>query len=111
VEWQYRRDILRRETAVSIDHGGRRGRVGDIECTDAYRGEVGVRWNEPGIAWATGESSFEIAFPEATVRTESRGELRTDAGTWMLWLELDVYDGEERIVQRRWERTLPRDLQ
>jgi predicted acyl esterase len=111
VEWQYRHDILRRETAVSIDHGGRRGRVGDIECTDAYRGEVGVRWNEPGIAWARGEASFEIAFPEATVRTESRGELRTDAGTWTLWLELDVYDGAELISQRRWDRTLPRDLQ
>jgi hypothetical protein len=70
-----------------------------------------VRWNEPGIAWARGEASFEIVFPEATVRTESRGELRTDAGTWTLWLELDVYDGAELISQRRWDRTLPRDLQ
>jgi hypothetical protein len=46
-----------------------------------------------------------------TVRTESRGSLRTDRETWRLELELDVYEDGELIAQRRWDREIPRHLQ
>ena len=45
------------------------------------------------------------------MRTESRATLRSDPETWHLAIELEVYDGDERIAERRWERTTPRDLQ
>jgi hypothetical protein len=65
---------------------------------------------DPGRAWASGATSFELAFPEVTVRTASRGTLRTDDGLWHLTLELDVFEGDTLLAQRRWERTVPRDL-
>ena len=111
VEWSHEHDILRRTHVVRIDHGGVRGREGDVEILDAYRGEVGVERDTPGTAWAKGSVTFEMGFAESTVRTESRGELRSDRDTWFLTMELDVDEDGERIAERRWTRTVPRDLQ
>jgi hypothetical protein len=95
-----------------IDHGGVRGQgAKGVKIMDAYGGEVGVRGREPGTAWARGGTTYELAWPEVTVRTESRGTLRTDADTWYVELELDVFENGEQIEHRRWERTAPRHLQ
>ena len=39
---------------------------------DRYEGTVGASTTDPGVAFSDGEGEFEIAFPEATVRTQSR---------------------------------------
>jgi hypothetical protein len=112
VRWEIHEDVLARERAVVIDHGGVRGRVGDrAETSDRYHGEIRVRWGDPGHCTATAGAELALGWPEATVRAESRTELRSDPETWHLTIELDVYEGDERIAARRWERTLPRDLQ
>ena len=111
VLWAIHEDVLARERAVEIDHGGVRGRVEETETSDRYHGEIRVRWNEPGYCTATAGAELELGWPEATVRCESRTILRSDPETWHLTIELDVYDGDERIAQRRWERSVPRDLQ
>jgi hypothetical protein len=111
VRWEIHEEVLCRERAVEIDHGGVRGRVGETETTDRYHGEIRVRWEEPGHCTATAGAELELVWPEATVRAESRTILRSDPETWHLEIELEVYDGDERIAERRWERTTPRDLQ
>jgi uncharacterized protein len=111
VRWELHEDVLARERSVEIDHGGVRGRVGVTETSDRYHGEIRVRWPDPGHCTATAGAELELAWPEAAVRAESRTILRSDPETWYLEIELDVFDGNERIGQRRWERTLPRDLQ
>ena len=60
---------------------------------------------------ATAGAEHELTWPEATVRSESRTLLRSDPEEWHLEIELEVFDGDERIARRRWERTIPRDLQ
>lgn len=111
VRWEIHEDVLARERAVEIDHGGVRGRVGITETTDRYHGEIRVRWDDPGHCTATAGAELELAWPEATVRAESRTILRSDPESWNLAIELQVYDGDELIAERRWERTTPRDLQ
>jgi uncharacterized protein len=111
VRWEIHEDVLARERAVEIDHGGVRGRVGVTETSDRYHGEIRVRWDEPGHCTATAGAELELGWPEGVARAESRTELRSDPERWHLTIELDVFDGEERIAERRWERTLPRDLQ
>jgi len=69
------------------------------------------RGAEPGIAWAQGGTTYELAWPEVAVRAESRGSLRTDASTWYLELELKVFENGELIAERSWERSTPRHLQ
>ncbi len=76
-----------------------------------YGGTVGVSIDDPGRAWADGETDLEIAFPEATCRAWSRVRMDSDADAYRVAIELVVSeDGRERW-RRSWERTVPRDLQ
>ena len=110
VTWTIEDDVLARERRVRIRHGGVRGQAGDIDILDSYGGEIGVSTVDPGRAWASGATTFELAFPEVAVRTASRGTLRTEDGQWHLTLELDVFEDDELIAERRWDRTVPRGL-
>lgn len=111
VTWYHAQDIASREHNVTIDHGGVRGAGADgLDYLDRYGGTIAVRWEEPGIAHATGGTVYELGWPEVRVRTESRGTLRSDATTWYLELELEVQENGETIATRRWERTVPRHL-
>ncbi|MGI8616937.1 MAG: CocE/NonD family hydrolase [Actinomycetota bacterium] len=111
VTWKIHEDVLARERSVSIDHGGVRGRNGLAEGSDHYWGEITVGSHEPGNSRASAGASLVLSWDEASVRTESRATLRSDPERWLLAIELEVYDGDERIAERRWERTTARDLQ
>jgi hypothetical protein len=112
VTWEVRDDVTGRARRVVIDHGGVRGQGSNgAEVYDRYGGEVGVSWDDPGTAWAVGGTTYELTWPEATVRTESRGSLRTDRDTWRLELELEVFEDDEPRFRRRWEREISRHLQ
>jgi uncharacterized protein len=111
VEWQTTEDILARERRVRIDHGGVRGSGAHrLEYHDRYGGEIVVRWAEPGIARATGGVVYELGWPDVKIRTEARGTLASDAETWQLDLELDVFENDVKIASRRWGQRVPRDL-
>lgn len=111
VTWETREDVLARERSVAIDHGGVRGRSGLADGSDHYWGEITAGIHEPGNSRASAGASLVLAWDEASVRTESRATLRSDPETWHLSIELEVYDGDEKIAERRWERMTPRDLQ
>ena len=111
VRWEIREDVLARERTVAIDHGGVRGRNGLADGSDHYWGEITAGVHEPGNSRASAGASLVLSWNEASVRTESRATLRSDTESWHLEIELEVYDGDERIAERRWERTTPRDLQ
>jgi hypothetical protein len=113
VTWEVNDYVLTRERSVVIDHGGVRGGGGndEVTITDRYGGDIRVQSDRPGLAAASGGVSFELSWPEVTVRTASRGTLRTDETTWRLELELEVSENGNVIRTRRWERTVPRDLQ
>ncbi len=111
VTWEIREDVLARERSVAIDHGGVRGRSGLADGSDRYWGEITAGMHEPGHSRASAGASLVLSWDEATVRTESRATLRSDPERWHLAIELEVYDGDELIAERRWERTTARDLQ
>jgi hypothetical protein len=109
--WRIEEDVLERRRGVTIDHGLEEDRDMSVHVVEHYGGTVSVSTTDPGHARATGGTTFELRWPEATVRTESRGTLRSDAATWYLELELDVFENGEPIARRRWERQVPRALQ
>jgi hypothetical protein len=45
------------------------------------------------------------------VKTEASATLRSDPYAWHLTVELTVFEGDERVAERRWERSTARDLQ
>jgi uncharacterized protein len=111
VRWEIHEDVLARERSVEIDHGGVRGRNGLADGSDHYWGKITAGSHDPGNSRASAGASLALTWDEASVRTESRATLRSDPETWHLSIELEVYDGDDLIAERRWERTTPRDLQ
>ncbi len=110
--WDVERDPA---TGMQVAHTGYGGRTDADEDTFAYRdryeGVVGVSPDDPGVAFAEGEGEFEIVFPEATVRTASRVRLDSDAETYRLSIELTAFEEGQERFRKRWERTIPRELQ
>lgn len=79
-----------------------------------YDGEVGVSKRNPGEAWARATSRYRIAWPETVVATEARLDLRSDAATYHLVVDVvaeEEGDGGIGRVERRFERVIPRRLQ
>jgi predicted acyl esterase len=108
VTWRIERDVLGRETRVVTRYGGTYEGLHGAMVTDDYRGELGVSTSDPSVAWARGTSSFEIVWPEGTVRAESTLAVRSDAQRIEVEILLTVHDGDEILATRTWVSELPR---
>jgi putative CocE/NonD family hydrolase len=112
VEWRVEHDVLRRETRAVVRYGG------PSEATDAapaidqrYDGTVGVSTDDPGRAFVSSSATYELRFPEATVRSESRLRIESDSDAYHVWVEVDAGEDGETRWSRRWERRFPRNRQ
>ena len=86
----------------------------DALAEERYDGEVGVSRDDPGDAWARATSRYRIAWPDVAVVTEARLDLRSDAETYHLAIDVvaeEEGDGGIGRIERRFERTIPRRLQ
>jgi hypothetical protein len=102
------------ETRVRTSYGYRYDAPYGARIEELYDGLVGVLRDEPGQAWAEGRARYEIAWPEATVRTEARLRLGSTPSEYRLVVEVVAgEDGAGGIgtIERRFERTIPRRLQ
>ncbi|MDQ2983660.1 MAG: CocE/NonD family hydrolase [Actinomycetota bacterium] len=112
VVWRIEQDVLGRETRAVIEHGADYPAEHGAQVEERYNGTVGVSTEDPGSAWARATSSYRIAWPEADCRTEASLELRSDADTYRVVVEVRA---EERAKawthERRFERVIPRRLQ
>jgi hypothetical protein len=108
VVWRVEHDVLARRTEVVTRYGGTYEGLHGAAVTDDYRGRVGVSTTNPADAWAHGEASFDIRWPEATCRSEARLDVRSDAEAFRVDIDLLVTDGDEEFARKRWEAVLPR---
>src|SRR5215217_5744381 len=108
--WRVTRDVLGHRTEAEIDHGGRSDLPDGGALTERYQGTVGAALDQPGLTWAQGESSFRIEWPEATVATSVRLDLRGDAEAFEVRLNLEAREGDELRWARSWRRRISRRL-
>ena len=102
--------MLGRRTEAEIDHGGRTGLPGGGVLVERYRGTVGTALDRPGLTWARGSADYRIEWPEATVATSARLDLRGDAAAFEVQLDLEAREGDELRWTRSWHRRIPRHL-
>jgi hypothetical protein len=108
VRWRVERDVLGHRTECVVDHGS----AYDVDgggVVEHYAGRVWVD-TESFAQGAESSADFTIAWPEGTAR--ARAELTWAAGPCAYDVELSVEtwrDGEP-FVNRRWEKTIQRDL-
>jgi hypothetical protein len=112
IAWRIEHDVLRRETRAVVRYGG------PSEPTDGapaivqwYDGTVGVSTDDPGRAFVDSSATYELRFPEATVRSGSRLRIESDSDAYHVRIEVDAGEGDEVRWSRRWERRIPRNLQ
>lgn len=104
------------ETRVVVGSGSDYEAPFGARVEERYEGEVGVSTGDPGRAWARGAARYRIAWPEATVATEARLDLRSDASSYTLVLDVVAEEdggGADALgrIERRFERRVPRRLQ
>ena len=110
VVWRVVSDVLGRRTEAEIDHGGRTELPDGAVLVERYRGTVGTALDRPGRTWARGSAGYRIEWPEATVATSARLELRADAEAFEVQLDLEAREGDELRWTRTWQRRIPRRL-
>jgi uncharacterized protein len=108
--WRVVRDVLGHRTEAEIDHGGRTELPDGSVLVERYQGTVGVALDRPGLTWARGSADYRVEWPEATVATSVRLDLRGDADAFEVQLELEAHEGDELRWARSWHRRIPRHL-
>jgi hypothetical protein len=110
--WRVEHDVPGRQTRAVVRYGG--PSEGDDVAPPFeqwYGGTVGVSTEDPGRAFVDSGATYVVRYPEATVRTESRTNIVSDAEAYHVRIELDVSEGDEPRWSRRWERRIARNLQ
>jgi putative CocE/NonD family hydrolase len=110
----WRRDIRRTDDELQAEtgYGGEYPPSEEAPSfVERYEGRVGVSTGDPGVAFADGEAEYEIRYPEATVRAFTRVRVDSDRDGYHVGIDLVTHDGDRERHRRRWERTIPRDLQ
>ena len=77
---------------------------------ERYQGTVGAALDRPGVTWARGSADYRIEWPEATVSTSARLDLRGDGEAFEVRLDLEAREGDELRWARTWHRRIPRQL-
>jgi hypothetical protein len=109
--WRVDHDVLGRETRAVVDHGTTYDGEHGARVEEHYAGEVAVSTDDPGTARVHATARYVIAWPDVTVRTEARLDVRSDHDAFDVIVELDVHEGDEELRGRRWFRRIPRHLQ
>jgi hypothetical protein len=112
VVWRIEHDVLAGQTRAIVRYGGP-SEADDVApaIVQWYGGTVGVSHDDPGRAFVDAGATYELAFPEATVRTESRLRIDSDAEAYDVTIEIDAREGGEPFWSGRWHRRIARDLQ
>jgi uncharacterized protein len=110
VRWRVVRDVLGHRTEAEIDHGGRTELPDGTVLVERYKGTVGAALDRPGLTWARGSATYRVQWPEATVATSARLDLRGDADAFEVRLDLEAHEGDEVRWTRSWHRRIPRRL-
>jgi hypothetical protein len=111
VEWRIEHDVLGRETRAVTRYGGRYDGHCGAAVEDVYEGTVGVSTVDPGRAWARGHSRFRIEWPEAACGSDAVLDVRSDATTYHVSIELTTTRDGEPFASRSWHEAIPRRLQ
>jgi putative CocE/NonD family hydrolase len=106
--WRLVRDVLARRTEAEIDHSGRSQLPDGGALVERYRGTVGA--GPDGGTWARGSAHYRIEWPEATVATSVRLDLRGDAEAFEVRLDLEAREDDQPRWARSWHRRIPRHL-
>jgi uncharacterized protein len=112
VLWRIEDDVLKQERRAWAGSFTDNSAEGELPAfSDLYRGVVAVSTVDPGRAYADGEATFEVRWPEGTCATHTDVRIESDRTSYQVHAELIASENGEERWRRSWDRTFPRDLQ
>jgi putative CocE/NonD family hydrolase len=112
VTWRIEHDVLRRETRAVVRSGGPSEASSVVPAmVQWYEGTVGVSTDDPGRAFVDSSATYELRFPEATVRSSSHLRVDSDAQAYHVRIRVEAGEGDDVRWSRSWERRIGRTLQ
>jgi predicted acyl esterase len=112
--WSVTRNVLRRRTTGTVDHGGPYDTTYG-SANEHYQGSVSVdtrTWDQE----ATADINFILDFEDdgsgqaVKIQSTSTMVVRADARDFHVEIELICREGDRVVGERSWRRTIPRDL-
>jgi hypothetical protein len=107
VTWTEHRDVLRRTTTCAVRHGTAYAVPHAGTASEQYAGEVVVD-RRTFAQRASAECRYRLTWPGVEVTVRSTMRVEVSATGYRVAIEVEAYDGEERVSQRRWAETVPR---
>ena len=108
--WSVGHDVLSRVTSVATRYGGTYDVRHGGRMTDHYDGLATMPLTDPALAFAGGMVRFAIEWPEVSVAVESRLRVESNADEYCVDIDLDAYEFDQLVAERRWSRRFPRRL-
>jgi uncharacterized protein len=108
--WSVGHDVPHRVTNVATRYGGTYDVRYGGRMTDFYDGLATMPLADPMLASAGGTVRFAIEWPDVSVAVESRLRVESNADEYCVDIELDAYESDELVAERRWSRRFPRHL-
>jgi putative CocE/NonD family hydrolase len=109
--WQLTRDLVddRSQLHVVNDPGGYRLDAIGLDVDERVEERYSFRGDE--VDSVRGEVTARVSLSRDgwRVRTETRTVMTSDVSHFHLHAQLDAYEGEERVVSRNWNTSVPRD--
>jgi uncharacterized protein len=105
-DWTITDDVLRRTTTCTVDHGSDYATPHGGHAWEHYEGHVSVD-RRNFAQQATADCTYRLTWPGVDVRVSSTMRVDQNADGLAVHIEVEAYDGEERVAGRVWDERLP----
>ncbi len=108
--WRVTRDYMENKTEVHLQRSGY-VRVSDtLTYTSSAEATTSVFEKNPARATIRGLSQVTLHWPEREINTRARGQIESDEHNFHVTIQLDITMDGVPFHQRRWLKSIPRQL-
>ena len=109
--WTVTRDLIDYESTMEVVKDLGVVRFDDIDLEVSRRAEERFSWVADDVTSVRGETTWAMGFARGDwkIETRTRTVLTSTETNFRLQAQLDAYEGSERVFERSWRLTIPRD--
>ena len=105
------RDLIDYESTMEVVKDLGVVRFDDIDLEVTRRADERFSWVANDVTSVCGETTWAMGFARGDwkIETRTRTVLTSTETNFQLQAQLDAYEGSERVFERSWRLTIPRD--
>ena len=109
--WTVTRDLIDYKSTMEVVKDLGVVRFDDIDLEVTRRADERFSWVADDVTSVRGETTWAMGFARGDwkIETRTRTVLTSTETNFQLQAQLDAYEGSERVFERSWRLTIPRD--